>query len=110
MNPVHLDIALHIVEGQTKLLEQPEYVQHALMATLHVLSDNLSIIVNHIVMPSSIETNTFFKALFLLCGLLPLQLLFEMEVVLKNAVLLAHTIVYVHHSVLVPRLYHSQLF
>ena len=33
-----------------------------------------------------------------------------MEVVLEDAVLLAHTIVYIHHSILVPRLYHSQLF
>ena len=110
MNPVHLDIALHIIEWQTKLLERPENVQDTLVSTLHVLSDNLCIIVNYITLTSRIETNTFFHALLLLCSLLSLQLLLEMEVVLEDAVLLAHTIVYVHHSVLVPWLYHSQLF
>ena len=72
MNPVHLDIALHIIEWQTKLLERSEDVQDALVSTLHVLSDNLSIIVDHITLPSCIETNTFFHALLLFSGLLPL--------------------------------------
>ena len=33
-----------------------------------------------------------------------------MEIVLEDSVLLAHPIVYVHYSVLVPRLDHGQLF
>ena len=80
------------------------------MPTLHILSDDLSIIVNHIALPPRTETNTFFHAFLFLCDPLPLQLLLEMEIILEDTVLLAHPIVYVHHGVLVPRLDHGQLF
>lgn len=48
MDSMLLDIALYIVEGQSELLEQPEDVEDAFMSTLHILSYNLSIIVNRI--------------------------------------------------------------
>ena len=110
MDSMYLDIALNIIEGQTELLEQSEDIEHAFMSTLHILSNNFSVIINHITLPSRIETNTFFHAFLLFCSLPPIQLLLETEVVLKDTVLLAHPIVIVHHGVLVPRLDHGQLF